>query len=194
LFFRLAALLLLASAVFMSGYSRAKAARGGTIERSAEGRTALVARMSVALPLLVMILTYVFVPAWLEWSRKPFPLEMRVGGFLLGIVALVGARWTLVSIGSNISPTVLTRAGQQLVTEGPYRWIRHPLYASGMLLLIGIGLMSESVLILAWVAIGLLLLLAIVIPREERELTRRFGSGYEHYRMRTGALLPKLPR
>ena len=192
MFFRLATLVLLVSAIFLSGYCRAKAARGGTIKRSAEGGLALAARMLMALPLLIMILTYVFVPAWLEWSRKSLALEIRVGGFLLGIVALMGSGWTLVSIGSNISPTVLTRAGQHLVTRGPYRWIRHPLYASGTLLLIAIGLMSENLLILGWVAIGLILLLTIVIPREERELVHRFGSEYEQYRMRTGALLPKL--
>jgi protein-S-isoprenylcysteine O-methyltransferase Ste14 len=191
-FFRLATLFLLVSAISLSGYCRAKAARGGTIRRSAEGGLALVARMLVSLPLLVMILTYVFAPAWLDWSRKPLALEVRVGGLILGFGALLGAGWTLVSIGSNISPTVLTRSGQSLVTRGPYRWIRHPLYASGMSLLIAIGLMSESLLILGWIAVGVALLLTIVIPREERELVQRFGSEYEQYRKRTGTLLPKL--
>lgn len=148
--------------------------------------------MLVALPLLIMILTYVFIPAWLEWSRRPLTLEIRMGGLILGTVALLGCGWTLVSIGSNISATVLTRPGQRLVTQGPYRWIRHPLYASGILLLIAIGLMSESLLILGWVAMGLILLLTMVIPREERELVDRFGAEYVQYRERTGALLPKL--
>ena len=191
--FRLAALLLLVSAVSLSGFYRARAAREGTIKRSAEGRLALLARMIVALPLLLMILTYVLKPDWLEWARVPLPLEARIGGLLLGIAALLGAAWTLTSIGSNISPTVLTREGQRLVTTGPYRWVRHPLYASGLLLLISISLMAESVLILSWVAMGTALLLGIVIPREERELITRFGAEYQQYRSRTGAITPKLP-
>jgi protein-S-isoprenylcysteine O-methyltransferase Ste14 len=191
--FRLAALLLLVSAVSLSGFYRARAAREGTIKRSAEGRLALLARMIVALPLLLMILTYVVKPDWLDWARASLPLEARIGGLVLGIIALLGAAWTLSSIGSNISPTVLTREGQRLVTTGPYRWVRHPLYASGLLLLISIGLIAESVLILSWVAMGTALLLGIVIPREEQELIRRFGAEYQQYRSRTGAVTPKLP-
>ena len=190
--FRLATFVLLVSAVGLSGYCRARAARGGTIKRSAEGGLALAARMLVALPLLAMILIYVFAPAWLDWSRRPLASEIRLSGLILGVFALMGSAWTLVSIGSNISPTVLTRAGQRLVTRGPYRWIRHPLYANGLLLLVAMGLMSESLLILGWVAMGLILLLTMVIPREERELLGRFGAEYEQYRSRTGALLPKV--
>ena len=61
-----------------------------------------------------------------------------------------------------------------------------------MLLLIAIALMSESLLILGWVTMGLFLLLTMVIPREERELANRFGAEYEQYKKRTGALMPRL--
>jgi protein-S-isoprenylcysteine O-methyltransferase Ste14 len=60
------------------------------------------------------------------------------------------------------------------------------------LILIGIALMSESLLILGWITVGLTLLRTIVIPREERELVQRFGAEYEQYRQRTGMLLPKV--
>jgi protein-S-isoprenylcysteine O-methyltransferase Ste14 len=190
-FFRVVTLVLLVTAISFSAFLRAKAARGGAIKRLEEGGRALLARMVVALPLLLMILTYVFKPEWLEWSRMPLAVELRLGGVLMGALGLLGSVWTLVTIGSNISPTVLTREGQTLVTRGPYRWIRHPLYSSGTFLLLSIGLMSESILILGWIAAGFLLLLIAVIPREEQELVRRFGAAYEQYRERAGAVLPR---
>lgn len=152
----------------------------------------MLARMLVALPLLAMILAYVVSPGVLAWASVSLPTGVRIGAVLMGVMALLGSAWALSSIGSNISPTVLTREGQRLVEQGPYRWIRHPLYTSGTLLLISIGVVAQNLLILCWIALGLIPLLAVVIPREERELVRRFGAEYEEYRDRTGAMLPKL--
>lgn len=194
MFFRIAALMLLVGAVSVSGGVRARAARRhGTIERSAEGRGALLLRMAVALPLLLAILTYVVRPTWMDWARVPLPAVLRWVALAVGVVAVPGSWWTLATLGANISPTVLTREGQELVTHGPYRWIRHPLYASGILLLFSIGVMTENLFIVGWVAIGLLLLVLLVIPREERELRERFGCAYAEYQQRSSSLVP-LPR
>lgn len=192
--FRIGALILLVSAISISGYFRARAARTqGTIDRLEEGKVALLIRIAVGLPLVTAVLVYVVRPTWLDWSRVPLPSEVRWTGLAFGMFAVVGATWALATLGGNISPTVLTREDQELVTRGPYRWIRHPLYASGILLLFSIGVMAENLFIIGWVLMGLLLLVLVVIPREERELLKRFGTDYAEYQRRSRALVP-LPR
>ncbi len=77
------------------------------------------------------------------------------------------------------------------MVTGPYRRVRHPLYASGMGLIFGIGLTAASWLILAWAGLGIVAVLAFIVPREERELVARFGEGYRSYQSRSGRLLPR---
>ena len=102
----------------------------------------------------------------------------------------LGVLWVFTSIGSNISETVLTKANHQLVMHGPYRWVRHPLYAVALLALLLLGLMAANALLLLIWAGGVAVFRGIVIPREEAHLIARFGAVYERYRARTGALLP----
>ncbi|MFW6198491.1 MAG: methyltransferase family protein, partial [Acidobacteriota bacterium] len=93
-------------------------------------------------------------------------------------------------IGSNISETVLTRDGQELVVAGPYRRVRHPLYSAGLLLLAGVGLATDSAALLVLDALVACLMLGMIIPREEELLLERFGDQYAEYRRRSGRLLP----
>ena len=103
--------------------------------------------------------------------------------------------WVLTTLGSNVSETVLTKERHELVTSGPYRWVRHPLYTTGIALFLGIGLMAANAFLLLWSFVALAGVLLVVIPREETALVERFGEEYRSYRARTGALLPavKLP-
>jgi protein-S-isoprenylcysteine O-methyltransferase Ste14 len=86
---------------------------------------------------------------------------------------------------------VLTKSDHELVTSGPYRWIRHPLYSSGIALFLAVGLIAANWFILLFVVIALIAIRAAVIPREERALLARFGAGYEQYIRRTGAMWPR---
>ena len=77
-----------------------------------------------------------------------------------------------------------------LVTDGPYRWIRHPLYTAGLILLAGISLAAANVFMMAFVVLIAGLILSVVIPKEEAALIERFGEAYRAYRRQTGRLFP----
>ena len=99
--------------------------------------------------------------------------------------------WLFSSIGSGITPTSATRKQHTLVTSGPYRWVRHPLYTAGSALFIAFGMMADN-----WF-IGLLgiltfILMAIRAPKEEANLIEKFGDEYREYMRTTGRFLPYL--
>lgn len=96
------------------------------------------------------------------------------------------------SLGRNISETVLTKEDHELVTKGPYRWVRHPLYTAGTLLLIGAALTAANALLGALTALAAVLIRLVVVPHEEARLIETFGDAYRDYRRRTGTLLPRL--
>jgi protein-S-isoprenylcysteine O-methyltransferase Ste14 len=100
--------------------------------------------------------------------------------------------WLFRSLGRNISETVLTKADHRLVTHGPYRWVRHPLYSVATVAFLALGLIAANAFI---IALGLVIfggLALFVVPREEAELAAKFGPDYEAYRGRTGGLFPRL--
>ena len=98
------------------------------------------------------------------------------------------AWWVFSSIGRNVTETVLTKADHALVTTGPYRWIRHPLYTMGGALFVAVGLMSASWFILGVACLAVALLRVVIVPREEHALIAKFGDEYRAYMNRTGVV------
>jgi protein-S-isoprenylcysteine O-methyltransferase Ste14 len=192
--FRWFALAVLVAAIGTSGFHRRRAQlRSGTIARSREDASLIAGRLLVALPLFGGSIAYVINPGWMAWSAFEAPNWLRWMGVGLGVCVVPAVHWVLTALGSNVSETVLTKDRHELVSSaGPYRWIRHPLYTTGIALFLALGLMSASWFILAMALIALVLIRTVVVPREEHELTARFGQAYEDYRRRTGAMLPRV--
>jgi protein-S-isoprenylcysteine O-methyltransferase Ste14 len=192
--FRWLALVVLVSAVGISGNHRRRArARSGTIPRAREEPLLIAGRLLVALPLFGGSLAYVINPGWMAWSSFVAPEWLRWAGVALGFCVVPAVHWVLSALGSNVSETVLIKDRHELVTTaGPYRWIRHPLYTTGIALFVAVGLMAANWFVLGMASISLMAIRMVVVPREERELVARFGSGYEEYRRRTGAMMPRL--
>jgi protein-S-isoprenylcysteine O-methyltransferase Ste14 len=97
----------------------------------------------------------------------------------LGVGILIWGRRTLVAGGTNVDPSLPSTA---VITSGPYRFSRNPLYGGLAVVYLGLTLAFD-----AWWGIVLLALVLIVmhlgvIQREERYLERKFGDGYRHYR------------
>lgn len=175
-------------------YRRRARAQGETIARRREGPLLIAGRTVVALPLFVAILLYLLNPRWMAWAEFALPLWVRWVGALLGLVAVPATLWVFSSIGHNVSETVLTKRDHALVTTGPYRWIRHPLYTTGAVLLLAIGLMAANWFVLIFALLAIVSLRLAVIPLEERELVNKFGDEYRRYMTRTGRFLPRVTR
>ena len=102
--------------------------------------------------------------------------------------------WVHRALGRNFSGTLALRPDHTLVVDGPYRWVRHPMYGCFVLLMLALLLLTANGVIggLGFGAVGALLVLRTW--REEAQLAERFGADYEAYRARTGALFPQWER
>jgi protein-S-isoprenylcysteine O-methyltransferase Ste14 len=116
-----------------------------------------------------------FLPGLLTWVPGP-PL---IGGGL--IIGLLGDR-ALAAAGTNRSPYAPTT---ELVTRGPYRFTRNPLYLCVTLIYAGIAILANAL----WAALLLPFVLVVmrwgIIECEERSLERKFGEEYLRYKVRT---------
>jgi protein-S-isoprenylcysteine O-methyltransferase Ste14 len=122
--------------------------------------------------------------------------SMTVGSAMPGFVVVglaVGlALWAGQTLGASLTPLPRPREDAVLITEGPYRWVRHPIYSALLLASLGWAWVWTS-----WVLLGLAAALTVVFVfktrLEERWLTARYPD-YAAYRGRTGGLLPSLFR
>ena len=144
---------------------------------------------------LVLILAVILLPAWpAAWSDLP-PLQLRwvclaIGWSLLGGGALLASQ-ALITLGVNLSPLPEPKAGIDLVSNGPYRLCRHPLYLAVLICATGVMLIRLSALH------GILLVaLAFVLrgkaTREERRLLQRHPS-YAQVFADTAGIAPGVP-
>ena len=113
-------------------------------------------------------------------------------GVGLGIASagVVLRTWAIVTLGRFFSYDVTIQPGHRVVTAGPYRWVRHPSYAGGLVGLLGLGIALGSVAaVLALVLVPLIGVL-IRIRYEERTLRSALGSEYTAYAAHTPRLIP----
>jgi protein-S-isoprenylcysteine O-methyltransferase Ste14 len=184
--------IILVAAFGMSGFFRRRARQSGAIARRREGGRMLFLRLLVAVPFYLAMVAFIVNPRWLDWAAVPLPTKVRWAGVAVGLATLPFLYWVLASIGRNISETVLTKSDHQLVTHGPYRWVRHPLYTGAIVAFLSLGLIAANGFLLAmgmavWVAIA-----TVVVPKEERHLAEKFGGAYLTYRRATGGWIPRL--
>ena len=81
----------------------------------------------------------------------------------------------------------------QLCTMGPYRFVRHPIYAGGAFIGFGLALIFNSWILLLWPIFSYFLWSALV-RKEETMMETVFGEEYKRYAARTGRLLPRFFR
>jgi len=138
------------------------------------------------------------------WSvqRRFFSPIFRVNRVLEVILALItaviafGSVWIVMAavrtLGKEWSVTARLVEGHKLATDGPYRFVRHPIYIGmlGMLLATGLAISHWAALIAALVIffIGTI----IRVRSEERLLREQFGAEFDQYKRQVVALIPGL--
>jgi protein-S-isoprenylcysteine O-methyltransferase Ste14 len=176
----------------ISVYFRHRARQqSGKIPRQAEGKLFIALRLLFALPLYLAMLAYMINPPWMAWSALPLPAGLRWLGAGLGFAMIPLIYWLFRSLGKNVSETVLTKERHELVTHGPYRWIRHPLYTVASIDIFALSLLAAN-----WFMLLMVLLIMMMLPalaaNEEAQLIEKFGNAYREYMQRTGRFLPRL--
>ena len=160
------------------------------LDRRQEGLFVLSTLRPVGIAHILGLLAYMVNPLRMAWSTLTLPDWSRWMGVGVGVVAGCLLIWTLLSLGKNLTDTVVTRKEHTLVMTGPYRWVRHPFYDSIALCVLGNSLTAANGFL--FTTGGLLLVLFIVrTKKEEEQLLARFGDAYRAYMNRTGRFLPR---
>ncbi len=147
------------------------------------------------------VLLVVLSPLWIGWSWDG-PLVLRVLGAVLALASVAVGTWAvekmgwarLLFAGALFPPGAGAEENnvpQRLVLEGPYRYVRNPLYDTDFALILGTALLTSN-WFLALLAALYAAQLALQLPLEERELRDRFGRPYRRYCEVVPRFVPRL--
>ena len=146
----------------------------------------------LSLPGLIAVVVYVVYPPWMAWASLPLSAGLRWMGVGLALAGFVLLQWSQQALGKNWSDTPRLMKDQTLVTGGPYRWIRHPIYTAFLLIMSAPLFLSANWFIgLVWIGMTVLDVISRVRV-EEAMMMESFGDHYRAYMQRTGRFLPRL--
>ena len=174
---------------YLIRYEYARRFRRERIVVSARGNreTALLLISLTGLGILPLIYIATAIPRFAAYTFHPVQAWL---GVLFAIAALVMFQLTHRALGRNWSISLDVREGHQLITDGIYRRVRHPMYSAFWLWAV-----AQALLLPNWVAgfaglVGFGTLFFGRVAREERMMLETFGDSYREYMGRTGRLFP----
>lgn len=113
---------------------------------------------------------------------------MRWMGLVLTILGMGLIFWSGLALGRLYSPEVTLQKEHRLITDGPYRFIRHPRYLGGIVQGIGLSLLFRS-----WIGLTLTFVFFVIvlfrIKDEEALMSKEFGLDWEAYDKKTWRLM-----
>ncbi|MFX1518023.1 MAG: isoprenylcysteine carboxylmethyltransferase family protein [Promethearchaeota archaeon] len=181
--------------LFERGYFQSKAMRSsGELAKYKAKKFSLVGLVTIFIIAQLWVLgAFIFIlnPNFFDWSALPLPLLIKWVGLVLTILGMGVEFLTQIYLGRNYSTLLNIRDEHSLITTGPYRYIRHPMYTA--LITVGVGL---SFLSANWYfALPFIITIIVIILRikkEEEIMIDEFGDEYIQYMKRTKRFIPFL--
>lgn len=138
-------------------------------------------------------LVYVF-STWFAFFDYSLPKWMGIPAALTYMFGVWLFFRSHADLGKYWSPGLEIKEDHQLITDGVFKWVRHPMYAAFVVIAVAQIFMLQN-----WVIGPAFLLLAIPfylqrVKREEKMLIKKFGSDYQQYIDRTGEIFPRMEK
>jgi protein-S-isoprenylcysteine O-methyltransferase Ste14 len=154
-----------------------------------EGRLHSSVGLLVEIVMPLSVIAYAVHPEWVARLSLPLPQPVRLLGAGVCVASLAHLVRVHRALGRHWSASLRLRDDHRLVTQGPYRRVRHPMYTALIGNMTGLCLLSANLLIVVPRLVQVFLLL-LRTRKEESMMLSRFGEEYRSYMARTGRLLP----
>jgi len=141
-------------------------------------------RMPPPLLYIVFLVIGIALSAVYPIHLLPRPIAWIAGAVILAAGIALGPVWGIRTMQRAKTTVRPDRAATTLLTDGPFRYSRNPLYVSLTLMYAGIAIIANSLWALILIIPPVAVISLFVIPREEAHLERTFGEAYERYRAR----------
>ncbi len=144
--------------------------------------------------MLVMLLNLVlwiwFAIPELAWPVHPNPFV----GIIIGVTILIPCTMIWIKGVKDAGRESMQPSAETKMYGGIYNHIRHPQTLGEFPWFVVCALFINSLFLVAWTILFIIVYTPIMIHFEEKDLIKRFGDAYREYQLRTGAIFPKFRR
>ena len=157
-----------------------------------ENKQNMVVRALFGLGYVGALIVYIFAPGQFDWATILLPDWLRWIGAFITICSVLLLWWVQWALDVQFETTLHTQADHQLITHGPYHWVRHPMYSALFLMGLGWLLLTANWFVGLPLMIGIILVVLSRVKNEENVLIELFGDEYRAYIQQTGMFFPWL--
>ncbi|MEO1017059.1 MAG: protein-S-isoprenylcysteine O-methyltransferase [Pseudomonadota bacterium] len=127
-----------------------------------------------------------------EFAEISLPIGVHIGGVLLLLIGVVVFAFSHLALGRQWSVSLEIKGNHRLISQGVYKWVRHPMYTSIFLITVAQCLLLDN-----WFAgpagfASFTTLYLLRIGREEAMLAGQFGRDWQTYAAATPRLIPNI--
>ncbi len=131
-------------------------------------------------------------PTHVTIAARALLLTLEMAGGALYLVGFALMAWALITLGASYQAGgTAPRAADEMIVRGPYKLIRHPMYAAALFIALGLACLVQSVAYFAVFCVYLVIMVWL-IPFEEAALRQSYGDRYAAYQQNVHRLIPFL--
>ena len=152
-------------------------------------------KAAIAWRLAIAVIVYAFIKLDKSGAISSFELLLKnffsytTLGTIFTVLGLALAIWARIFLGRNWSSYVTYKKEHELVTSGPYRFIRHPIYSGIFLMLLGTFIYYGNLFVFLIFALAAIMFV-LRMSREEKIMAEFFGEKYINYIKSSKRLIP----
>ena len=137
------------------------------------------------------LVLYLLAPPWWTWTHFPIGDWIQWVGIMFAIPPIIFLIWVHRHLDRQWSIALELQEDHKLITTGPYKKIRHPMYLVIFIYTFGLILISADLLVAIFFGFSIWANYQR-IPDEEQMMIERFGDEYREYMKHSGKLIPPL--
>ena len=155
------------------------------------GRGVMILTAIITIIGIAGLILYLLSPPWWTWTAIPLGDLVKWSGIIIAIPPLLYLVWVHQHLDTQWSIALELQEDHKLITSGPYRRVRHPMYLGIFIYTLGLILISSDILVALFFGFSIWVNYRR-IPSEEDMMIEEFGDEYRDYILRSGRLLPRL--
>jgi protein-S-isoprenylcysteine O-methyltransferase Ste14 len=138
--------------------------------------------------LIIIVVVFILARLFGNHTLAVHDLALEIVGVAVFLSGIALAVWARIYLGRNWGMPMTEKAEPELVTSGPYHFIRHPIYSGILLGMLGTALATNIYWLIALALVGAYFIYSATV--EEKLMTSNFPTQYPSYKAHTKMLIP----